>query len=72
MAYGPQAGLDIVETLTSEPALASYHLLPSVRGDFLARLGRGQEASAEFRRAAGLTRNVREQRLLLDRARATW
>jgi predicted RNA polymerase sigma factor len=71
MAYGPQAGLGIVDTLASEPALKSYHLLPSVRGDFLARLGRHQEASAEFRRAASLTRNAREQKLLLGRARAS-
>ena len=71
MAFGPAAGLALVETLTSEPALANYHLLPSVRGDLLAKLGRRDEARAEFERAAALTRNARERELLLQRARAT-
>jgi predicted RNA polymerase sigma factor len=69
MASGPAAGLAIVDTLISEPSLAGYHLLPSVRGDLLERLGRLAEARAEFERAAGLTRNGREQELLLERAR---
>jgi RNA polymerase sigma-70 factor (ECF subfamily) len=68
MASGPEAGLEIVETLASEPALARYHLLPSVRGDLLARLGRFAEARPEFERAASLTRNARERALLLRRA----
>jgi RNA polymerase sigma-70 factor (ECF subfamily) len=67
MAFGPQAGLDLVDTLVSEPSLARYHLLPSVRGDFLAKLGRWVEARDEFQRAASLTRNAREQKLLLER-----
>jgi RNA polymerase sigma-70 factor (ECF subfamily) len=70
MAYGPAAGLELVDALTSEPALKTYHLLPSVRGDLLARLGRFDEARAEFKRAASLTRNARERELLLARARA--
>jgi predicted RNA polymerase sigma factor len=70
MAFGPQAGLDIVDTLADEPALQSYHLLPSVRGDLLGKLGRGAEARAEFERAAAMTRNVRERELLLQRATA--
>jgi predicted RNA polymerase sigma factor len=70
MAFGPAAGLEIVDPLTSEPALAGYHLLPSVRGDFLAKLGRWGEARAEFERAASLTRNARERTLLLERAAA--
>jgi len=70
MAYGPAAGLEIVDTLTSEPSMAKYHLLPSVRGDFLRKLGRFEEARAELERAASLTRNSRERDLLLDRARA--
>jgi RNA polymerase sigma factor (sigma-70 family) len=69
MASGPQAGLDIIETLVSEPALQGYHLLPSVRGDLLERLGRQDEARGEFERAAALTQNVRERELLLERAR---
>jgi predicted RNA polymerase sigma factor len=69
MAHGPAAGLEIVDGLTSEPTLASYHLLPSVRGDFLRKLGRFDEARAELERAASLTRNARERELLLDRAR---
>jgi RNA polymerase sigma factor (sigma-70 family) len=70
MAFGPAEGLAIVDTLASEPALKSYHLLPSVRGDFLVKLGRRDEARAEFERAASLTRNARERTLLLDRAAA--
>ena len=68
MAFGPAAGLELVDTLLDEPAMASYHLLPSVRGDFLLKLGRAEEARAEFERAAALTRNTRERTLLLDRA----
>jgi RNA polymerase sigma factor (sigma-70 family) len=68
MADGPAAGLEIVDALASEPALAAYHLLPSVRGDLLEKLGRREEASAEFQRAASLTRNARERQLLLQRA----
>ncbi len=68
MAHGPAAGLAIVDALTSEPSLAGYHLLPSVRGDLLAKLGRTAEASAECERAASLTRNERERALLLERA----
>ena len=68
MAFGPAAGLELVDTLMSEPSLKSYHLLPSVRGDLLAKLGRHDEARAEFTRAASLTRNARERDLLLDRA----
>lgn len=70
MAFGPQAGLDLVDALSSEPALATYHLLPSVRGDFLIKLGRFGEARAELERAASMTRNERERKLLLDRAAA--
>jgi RNA polymerase sigma factor (sigma-70 family) len=68
MAFGPQAGLELVDALVAEPSLASYHLLPSVRGDLLAKLGRTKEARAEFERAAALTRNARERELLLARA----
>ena len=68
MASGPAAGLAAVDKLKEEPALKDYHLLPSVRGDLLSKLGRFQEASAEFERAASLTRNVRERELLLGRA----
>jgi RNA polymerase sigma factor (sigma-70 family) len=68
MAFGPAAGLELVDTLTSEPTLRAYHLLPSVRGDLLAKLGRFDEAAAEFERAATLTRNARERALLLARA----
>ena len=71
MAFGPAAGLELVEKLAGEPALAGYHLLPSVRGELLAKLGRPEEARGEFMRAALLTRNAREQKLLLDRAAAT-
>jgi RNA polymerase sigma factor (sigma-70 family) len=70
MAFGPAAGLEVVDALTSEPRLAGYHLLPSVRGDLLARLGRMDEARVEFERAAALARNVRERALLLERAAA--
>jgi len=70
MASGPAAGLALVDALTSEPALRSYHLLPSVRGDLLAKLGRFDEARAELERAAALTRNARERDLLLERAAA--
>ncbi|GAA4637013.1 hypothetical protein GCM10023196_089160 [Actinoallomurus vinaceus] len=69
-AYGPDRGLEIVEGLTGEPALKGYHLLPSVRGDLLERLGRRDEARAEFERAASLTRNDRERMVLLERAAA--
>jgi len=69
MAFGPAAGLEIVDALVSDPALKSYHLLPSIRGDFLFKLGRFVEAQAEFERAATLTQNARERTLLLDRAR---
>jgi RNA polymerase sigma factor (sigma-70 family) len=70
MAFGPEAGLEIVDALTTEPSLKSYHLLPSVRGDLLAKLGRFREACEEFTRAASLTRNGRERELLLERATA--
>ncbi|MGZ3549301.1 MAG: RNA polymerase sigma factor [Vulcanimicrobiaceae bacterium] len=70
MAFGPAAGLKLVDTLATEPSLKAYHLLPSVRGDLLAKLGRFPEARAEFERAALLTRNQRERKLLLDRAAA--
>ena len=70
MAYGPEAALPMVDALADDPSMRGYHLLPSVRGDLLARLGRGDEASVEFTRAAALTRNVRERELLLDRASA--
>jgi RNA polymerase sigma factor (sigma-70 family) len=68
MAFGPAAGLEIVDRLASERALGKYHLLPAVRGDLLAKLGRSEEARLEFERAAALTQNVRERDLLLDRA----
>jgi RNA polymerase sigma factor (sigma-70 family) len=68
MAFGPQAGLTIVDQLVTEPSLENYHLLPSVRGDLLAKLGRRDEARAEFERAASLTQNRRERELLLARA----
>ena len=70
MAFGPAAGLALVDALTAEPPLKGYHLLPSVRGDLLAKLGRYDEARAEFERAASLTRNERERSLLLGRAAA--
>lgn len=68
MAFGPAAGLALVDALTCEPALENYHLLPSVRGDLLAKVRRFEEARAEFERAAALTRNARERELLLGRA----
>ena len=68
MAFGPAAGLEIVDALGSEPSLKNYYLLPSVRGDLLTKLGRFYEARAEFERAASLTRNARERSLLLERA----
>jgi RNA polymerase sigma factor (sigma-70 family) len=71
MADGPAAGLEIVDALTSEPSLASYHLLPAVRADFLLKLDRRDEAREELERAASLARNVRERELLLERARTT-
>jgi len=71
MASGPAAGLEIVDALRSEPSLENYHLLPSVRGDLLQKLGRQDEARAEFERAAALARNTRERTLLLERARRT-
>jgi RNA polymerase sigma factor (sigma-70 family) len=70
MAFGPAAGLDLVDALRSEPSLHSYHLLPSVRGDLLFKLERFEEARIEFERAAALTRNARERALLFDRAKA--
>jgi RNA polymerase sigma factor (sigma-70 family) len=70
MAHGPQAGLDLVDQLMAEPSLRSYHLLPSVRGDLLMKLGRPAEAQAEFERAAELTSNIPERELSADRARA--
>jgi len=70
MAFGPDAGLEIIDAVASEPALAGYHLLPSVRGDLLAKLGRADDARMEFQRAASLTRNDRERSLLLERAAA--
>ncbi len=68
MAFGPEVGLRIIEPLMTLPQLQSYHLLPSVRGDFLRRLGRHDEARAEFARAAEMTRNEQERTLLLKRA----
>jgi predicted RNA polymerase sigma factor len=68
MAFGPEAGLEIVDTLAGEPSLKNYHLLPTVRGDLLEKLGRRQEARTEFERAASLTRNARERKLLRERA----
>jgi predicted RNA polymerase sigma factor len=70
MAFGPAAGLTVVDALAGEPALKNYHLLPSVRGDLLRKLGRLDEARVEFERAASLTRNARERDLLLERAAA--
>ena len=71
MAFGPAAGLEAVDALRAEPALEHYHLLPSVRGDLLSKLGRFDEARAEFERAASLTRNARERDLLRERAEAS-
>lgn len=70
MLFGPAAGLEVVDALASEASLKAYHLLPSVRGDLLKKLGRLEEARAEFEHAASLTRNERERKLLLDRAAA--
>ncbi len=70
MAFGPAAGLELVDALTSEASLEGYHLLPSARGDRLTKRGRFDEARAEFERAASMTRNTRERQLLLDRAAA--
>jgi len=70
MAYGPAAGLELADQLAAQGSLESYHLLPSVRGDLLAKLGRYEEARGEFERAASMTHNARETRLLLDRAAA--
>jgi predicted RNA polymerase sigma factor len=67
MAFGPATGLELIDTLTSDPTLRSYHLLPTVRGDLLAKLGRLDEARVEFERAVSLTRNSRERELLLKR-----
>jgi len=70
MAEGPQAGLDLIDSIAADPILSDYHLLPSVRGDLLKRLGRMSEARCEFERAASLARNARERELLLERARS--
>jgi predicted RNA polymerase sigma factor len=70
MAIGPEAGLEVADELVGEPSLRSYHLLSSVRGDLLAKLGRAEEARAEFERAASLTENLPERALLLERAAA--
>ena len=70
MAFGPAAGLELVDALAPEPSLQNYHLLPSIRGDLLVKIGRVDEARKEFERAAALTRNARERTLLLDRAAA--
>ena len=69
MAFGPAMGLELVDSLTDEPTLRGYHLLPSVRGDLLEKLGRLEDAREEFERAAALTGNADERRLLLERAR---
>ncbi len=71
MAFGPQAGIELIDALTHDRSLQNYHLLPSVRGDLLTKLGRFAEARTEFERAASLTRNTRERSLLLDRAAAS-
>jgi predicted RNA polymerase sigma factor len=71
MAFGAEAGLEIVDQLVDDPTLENYHLLPSVRGDFLFKLGRTKDARAEFERAAGMTRNEREKAFLLERAAAS-
>jgi RNA polymerase sigma-70 factor, ECF subfamily len=67
MAFGPAAALELVDALRTEPALGDYHLLPTVRGDLLEKLGREEEAREEFARAASLTRNSRERAVLLER-----
>jgi predicted RNA polymerase sigma factor len=71
MAFGPEEALELVDALCAEPALRGYHLLPTVRGDLLAKLGRDEEARAEFERAASLTRNSRERAVLLQRVAAS-
>jgi predicted RNA polymerase sigma factor len=71
MAFGPQAGLDLVDALRTEPSLSNYQFLPAARGDLLFKLHRFAEARAEFERAASLTRNARERELLLERASAS-
>jgi RNA polymerase sigma factor (sigma-70 family) len=71
LAFGPEAGLELIDQIAAEPSLREYHLLPSVRGDLLVRLGRDTEAAAEFERAASLTENARERELLLRRAAAS-
>jgi predicted RNA polymerase sigma factor len=68
MAFGPAAGLELVDALVHEPTLKSYHLLPAVRGDLLRKLGRSEEARVEFERGAALTENMRERELLQRRA----
>jgi predicted RNA polymerase sigma factor len=70
MAFGPEVGLALLERIATDPALRDYHLLPSVRGDLLAKLDRAEEAATEFRRAAALTDNASERQLLLRRAEA--
>ena len=70
MAFGPEAGLELVDALVPSPPSQRYHLLPTVRGDLLAKLGRDDEARAEFERAASLTQNARERAVLLDRSAA--
>jgi predicted RNA polymerase sigma factor len=70
MAFGPAAALELIDALIDEPALREYHLLPSVRGDLLSKLGRMDEAHKEFGRAAAMAQNVRERELLLARAKA--
>ena len=70
MAFGPEQGLRAVDLLADDPSLKDYHLLPSVRGDLLFKLGRLDEAQVEFEKAAALTRNERERKLLLERAAA--
>jgi predicted RNA polymerase sigma factor len=68
MAFGPAAGIELVDALVEESSLKAYHLLPAVRGDLLMKLGRSEEARCEFERAASLTENVRERELLQSRA----
>jgi predicted RNA polymerase sigma factor len=70
MAQGAEAGLSVLEGVAGAPSLQGYHLLPSVRGDLLARLGRAEEAREEFERAAAMTHNAREREVLLGRAKA--
>ena len=72
MAFGARAGLDVADTLAAEPSLQGYHLLPSVRGDLLKKLGRLEEARAEFERAAAMTKNAREREMLLKGAAACY